>query len=70
LRQMWCEGEWRRSSRCASGTCVEVYLAHTDAVMVRDAKMDGGPVLQFSTASWNSFVLSLKGGAFRPPHMH
>jgi hypothetical protein len=56
--------DWHKSSRSyTEGNCVEV--AYTCGhVLVRDSKavIDGGPHLQFSTTSWESFINSIKVG--------
>lgn len=57
------EPTWRRSSRCDSGTCVEVALDPDGLVLVRDSK-DPGPVLVFDPAEWDDFVAGVKAGEF------
>lgn len=54
---------WRRSSRCETGTCVEV--RHTgDHVLVRDGKDPHGPVLAFRRGSFVDFISDAKSGAY------
>jgi hypothetical protein len=56
---------WRKSSRCASGECVEVGQGCA-VVAVRDTKNAGtGPVLAFTADSWQRFTASLKAGPGR-----
>ncbi|MET9430682.1 DUF397 domain-containing protein [Streptomyces sp. NPDC003036] len=49
--------DWRKSSYSGSegGNCVEV-AAHPAAVHVRDSKVQDGPVLTVSPATWSAFV--------------
>lgn len=51
---------WRKSTysgESASGTCVEVSLAHT--ALVRDSKAVRGDILTFSARAWRAFVASV-----------
>lgn len=51
--------EWQKSSRCDTGTCVE--MARVPAgVAVRDGKDRDGPILIFGVAQWRSFVEVLR----------
>jgi Domain of unknown function (DUF397) len=54
---------WRRSSRCANNTCVEVALLD-DQIMVRDAKNPRGPVLRFTPTEWSAFLDGARNGEF------
>ncbi len=55
--------QWRRSSRCESGSCVEV--AHIDGtIAIRDSKNAAGAVLIFSPEEWTAFVASVRNGEF------
>lgn len=58
--------DFRRSSYCSVGTCVEVAVAE-DGVAVRDAKAESGPVLQFTSDEWNAFLLGVRAGEFDLP---
>jgi hypothetical protein len=54
---------WRKSSKCASGTCVEV--AHVvDGVLLRDGKNPDTPPLSFTADEWAAFVAGVKQGEF------
>jgi hypothetical protein len=55
--------EWRRSSRCAADSCVEVALAG-DHVALRDSKDRNGPVLEFESSEWAEFVAGAHNGDF------
>lgn len=46
---------WRRSTRCDSGTCIEVAVTD-DRVMVRDSREPDGPRLVLTHAEWADFV--------------
>jgi hypothetical protein len=54
---------WHKSSRCASGTCVEV--AKVDGqYLVRDGK-NPGVVLSFTREEWTAFLDAAADGEFR-----
>lgn len=58
---------WRKAKRSMSnGNCTEVAFS-TDFVAVRDSKDPYGPVQQYSTGSWRSFVQEAKAGKFDVP---
>jgi hypothetical protein len=55
--------QWRKSSRCETGTCVE--MAHIDGtVAIRDSKDSAGAVLIFSPEEWTAFVAGVRNGEF------
>ncbi|GAA2618730.1 DUF397 domain-containing protein [Paractinoplanes durhamensis] len=54
---------WRRSSRCASNTCVEIATVG-QTYLVRDAKDPNGAVLSVDAAGWAAFVSAVKTGEF------
>ena len=54
---------WQRSTRCASGSCVEVAKIDTTYVM-RDSKDPDGPILAFTKAEWDAFVSGVLAGDF------
>lgn len=57
--------DWQRSTRCASGTCVEV--AEADGViLVRDSKHPEQPPLNFSHAEWETFLDGIVAGEMGP----
>ena len=55
--------EWRRSSFCGNGACVEVARS-TDGFLVRDAKDPKSPVLSFTSEEWSAFVAGVKSDEF------
>jgi len=55
---------WRKSSRSGTGSCVEVRLAETGAVQVRDSKDPNGPILTFAPTEWDAFVTGTRAGDF------
>ena len=53
---------WRKSSRCAHGDCIEVASLKT-RVAVRDSKNNAsGPNLVFAPVEWRSFIKGIKDG--------
>jgi hypothetical protein len=49
--------DWRKSSRCSHGDCVEVGVLTGHSVAIRDTKNDdAGPVLVFTGNSWRRFI--------------
>lgn len=57
-------GDWKRSSYCSSGGCVEVKKLDDGGVAVRDAKIANGPVLAFDALEWRSFLAGARAGEF------
>ena len=59
---------WRRSTRCSSGTCVEVATVGSDSTeqqkqyFVRDSKDPKSPELTFDRAAWQTFIEGVKNG--------
>ena len=57
--------EWRTSSYSNNGTCVEVADLPDGTRLVRDTKNgDRGPVLSYSAAEWQAFIIGVKAGEF------
>jgi hypothetical protein len=58
--------DFRRSSFCVGGACVEVAALPGDEIVVRDAKdkRSDAPVLRFTTTEWDAFVNGVLGGEF------
>jgi hypothetical protein len=71
-RSSFCSGgdcvEWAyvRSSYCHSGGCLEV-AAHDGEVRIRDSKDPHSPVLRFTAEEWDAFLLGAKAGEFDVP---
>ena len=59
------EVAWRMSSRCQQRECVKTARA-PGAVLVRDSKHPGGPVLPVGAIAWREFTASLKTGTPQP----
>jgi hypothetical protein len=55
--------EWRKSSFCATGACVEVAMKD-DEFLVRDSKNDNSPILRFTAEEWSAFVAGINAGEF------
>ena len=55
---------WRRSSRCDTGSCVEVDLT-PDRVRVRNSQAPD-VVVEFDAEEWAAFVAGVEVGEFRP----
>lgn len=58
--------EWKRSSRCGAGECVQVATVGKvkPTVLVRSSN-DPGTVLVFSAEEWRNFVAGVEAGEFR-----
>ena len=55
--------EWRRSSRCNGGNCVEV-AAQGDVVMVRSSADPEGTTLALNCDTWREWISRVKEGVF------
>ena len=55
--------EFKTSSFCSGGDCVEVGMRDGGVVAVRDTK-DRSRELMFSSQEWAAFVAGIKRGAF------
>jgi len=56
--------KWKKSSRCASATCVEVARID-DRYLIRDSKNPEAAPLSFTTEEWSAFVAGVRAGEFR-----
>lgn len=56
--------QFKKSSRCGGGTCVEVAQLPDGTVAVRDAKNVKQALLVFNPAEWTAFVQGVKAGEF------
>jgi len=57
---------WRRSSHCSGGACVEV-ADDSATVYVRDGKVAGGPILEFSHEAWRDLIRGIRNDDFPAP---
>lgn len=55
------EPDWKRSTFCASGSCVEVART-AGPVLVRDGKDRELPHLAFTPDAWQAFIDDVKAG--------
>lgn len=53
--------QWRRSSRCETGACVEVARIN-GMIAIRDSK--DAAILIFSPDEWSAFVAGVRDGEF------
>lgn len=56
--------QWRKSSYCSNGTCIEV-ARQNDQYLIRDSKNPDVAPLQFTTDEWNAFARGFNEGQFR-----
>ena len=56
--------DFRVSSFCSFGNCVEVGRTSDGAVLVRDTKDRGQEALAFTDEEWAAFVAGVKAGEF------
>jgi hypothetical protein len=55
--------EWRRSSLCDGGSCVEIAYGDGDVIAVRDSEDPGG-VVTCTRGEWRDFVIKVKNDAY------
>jgi hypothetical protein len=60
------EGGWAKSfaSEPNGGNCVEVNMASTGVIGVRDTKLPASPVFVFDAEEWQAFLTGVKAGQF------
>ena len=51
--------EWRRSSRCSEGACIEV-VALEDSILLRASDASDGSILAFTHAAWQDLTARIK----------
>jgi hypothetical protein len=56
--------DFRKSSYCTYGNCVEVAVTEEYGVAVRDSKDPAGSLLYFTREEWNAFIAGVKAGEF------
>jgi Domain of unknown function (DUF397) len=59
-----CDTEFRRSSFCGNGSCVEVSALDNGTVLVRDSKDLTVPYHTYTNNEWMDFVRGVKSGEF------
>jgi hypothetical protein len=55
--------QWRKSSRCANNSCVEVAKVE-GGIMVRDSKNPDHAPLTFTPEEWSAFIQGVNLGEF------
>lgn len=55
---------WQRSTKCASGQCIEVAKV-AGQYLIRDSKRPQAEPLSFTEDEWNAFVQGVAAGEFR-----
>jgi hypothetical protein len=63
------EPEWRKSSSCVSGECVELGTSQGH-VLIRDSADTTGPVLTFTTGQWCRFLCEMPPRIATAPKPH
>lgn len=58
--------KFEKSSYCGNGACVEMDIASTPDVVMRDGKNPAGPTLTFGREQWLAFVAGCEAGEFGP----
>jgi hypothetical protein len=56
--------DFKVSSFCSLGDCVEVGVADDGGIAVRDSKSPDAAVLRFTPAEWRDFVEGVRAGEF------
>jgi hypothetical protein len=56
--------QWRKSSYCSNGTCIEV-AKQDDQYLIRDSKNPDIAPLRFTTDEWTAFAKGFNEGQFR-----
>jgi hypothetical protein len=57
-------GEWRRSSFCESGACVEVRARYGGELVELQDSTDEWPRLMVTAEAWDAFIEGVKVGEF------
>jgi hypothetical protein len=58
------ETQFRRSSSCGTGSCVEVAFCRDGTVAVRDGKRPSIPYLVVTRTTWTRFQQAIRAGEF------
>lgn len=59
------DGTWKKSTYCASNSCVE-FAVLGGQVALRDSKHADGSLLMFSPTEWVAFLKGARNGEFNP----
>ncbi|WP_235926386.1 DUF397 domain-containing protein [Actinokineospora pegani] len=59
---MTTRSEFRQSSFCSNGNCVQVAILGDGSAALRDSKNAAAPAHTISRAGWDQFRASLKSG--------
>ncbi|WP_424189233.1 DUF397 domain-containing protein [Actinokineospora sp. G85] len=59
---MTIHSEFRQSSFCSNGNCVQVAFLGDGSTALRDSKNAAGPAHTLSRAGWDQFRATLKSG--------
>lgn len=62
----WMNGDWRRSSGCTLGDCVEVTELVSGVVAVRNSRTPE-TVVAFTRQEWAAFLAGVRAGEFDLP---
>ncbi|MEU7938860.1 DUF397 domain-containing protein [Microbispora bryophytorum] len=57
------EPEWRISSRCSGGNCVQ-FSQVNGGIALRDSKNPNAGTLFYSAQEWHAFLAAAKAGAY------
>jgi Domain of unknown function (DUF397) len=59
------EGQWITSSASADVSCVAVAFTH-HGVLVKHSKRPDGPLIEYTYAEWEAFLVGVRLGEFDP----
>jgi hypothetical protein len=62
--------EFKASSFCNWGNCVEVHRTPDGAILVRDSKDPARRSLSFTDEEWEAFIKGVKAGEFDVDVLH
>jgi predicted secreted Zn-dependent protease len=63
MNEIMLSPEWRRSTKCSGGTCVEVAKVDNQ-YLIRDSKNPEMAAHAFTESEWNAFVAGVKADEF------
>jgi hypothetical protein len=59
----WIGVDWKKSSFCSEGNCIEVRVAG-DSVLLRDSQQPDAHPFRCSLGDWQAFIQGAKAGEF------